>query len=84
MFNTSEVCSIRLCGLQSQQKKLSIDSVAYLGIVYVRMDYTEQLAGLARAENPKYYGKYGEKMTVTQLGLICVRWIKGNQRPFLF
>lgn len=64
------------------QKKLSIASVAYLGIVYVRMDYTEPLAGLARSENPKYYGKYEERITVTQLDLFCVRWIKGNQKAF--
>lgn len=76
----SVVCSIWLCGLQSNIP--SIDSVAYLGIVYMRTDYTEPLAGLAWTENPKYYEKYEEKMTVTQLGLICVRWIKGNQNPF--
>lgn len=48
----------------------------------MRMDYTELLAGLARTENPKYYWKYEKKMTVTQMDLICVRWIKGNQKPF--
>lgn len=60
--------------------KPSIDSVAYLGIVYMRMDYTELLAGLARTQNPKYYGKYED--TVTQLDLFCVRWIKRSQNPF--
>lgn len=56
--------------------------MAYLGIVYMRVDYTAQLAGLAWTQNPKSYRKYEEKMTVTQLDLICVRWIKGNQKPF--
>lgn len=58
-------------GCSHSKKKLSIDSVAYLGIVYVRMDYTEPLAGLARTEDPKYYGECEEKMTVTQLDLLC-------------
>lgn len=61
-------------------QKRSIDSVAYLGIVYMRMDYTEPLAGLAWTQNPKYYGKYED--TVTQLDLFCVRWIKRRQNPF--
>lgn len=71
---------VAVIAIRKKKKKLSIDPVAYLGIVYMRMDYTEQLAGLARTENPKYYGKYEEKMTVTQLDLICVRCIKRKQR----
>ncbi len=41
--------------------------MAYLDIVSLKMDCTEQLAGLDWTPNPKYYGKYGEKITVTQL-----------------
>lgn len=51
-------------------KQLSTDTVAYLGIVYMKMDCLEPCAGLAQIENSKYYGKYVEKMSVTQLEFV--------------
>lgn len=43
--------------------------MAYLDIVYMRMDYTELLADLAQTENPLYYGEHEDHCDPVGLNL---------------